>query len=229
MTPLGARSHLGQRLDALVDGELGHDERDRALAHVSHCPQCRAELHAARQVKARLTALSAPSVPDSLTSRLLALAASADAGPGSPTGSVPATPVRRSSLPLARPLPHPDDPSFSPLSPRPLPTARLGAPSRRIVGVARGLRPVSASAMGLALGAVVLVVAPVPPHTSSAAAHQRPSSVAVPRSSGLPPVRALRVPVVNGLRSAALPGRTWTTPARSRSIAVLRATGRWGR
>ena len=32
-----AVSHLGARISALVDGELGHEARDRALAHVAHC------------------------------------------------------------------------------------------------------------------------------------------------------------------------------------------------
>ena len=30
-------THLGARISALVDGELGHEARDRALAHVAHC------------------------------------------------------------------------------------------------------------------------------------------------------------------------------------------------
>ena len=30
-------THLGPRISALVDGELGHEARDRALAHVAHC------------------------------------------------------------------------------------------------------------------------------------------------------------------------------------------------
>ncbi|NHC45727.1 anti-sigma factor family protein [Motilibacter aurantiacus] len=233
MTPLGQRSHLGQRLDALVDGELGHDERDRALAHVSRCPQCRAELHAARQVKARLTALSAPSVPDSLTSRLLALAA-ADGADGA-AGSAPAGP-RRAPLPLARPLPDGPGALVAGALPAPRP---LAGPSRRVVSVARGLRPVSASAMGLALGAAVLVVAPVSPHTSNAAAHPRPSSAVAPRPAGLPAVRALRmVPVTipsasisaGVQQSAPTTARpAWAVPARSRSVGVLRAPGRWGR
>ena len=35
-------NHLGPASSALVDGELGHEARDRALAHVAHCPTCRA-------------------------------------------------------------------------------------------------------------------------------------------------------------------------------------------
>jgi anti-sigma factor RsiW len=50
-------SHLGERLTALVDGELGHDERDRALAHLAACEQCRVEAEALRLLKSQLRAL----------------------------------------------------------------------------------------------------------------------------------------------------------------------------
>jgi hypothetical protein len=50
-------SHLGERLTALVDGELGHAERDRALAHLAACEQCRAEAEALRRLKSQLRAL----------------------------------------------------------------------------------------------------------------------------------------------------------------------------
>ncbi|MCD0448045.1 zf-HC2 domain-containing protein [Actinocorallia sp. API 0066] len=56
-------SCLGERLTALVDGELDHDERDRAHAHLVLCATCRAEAEALRAVKRRLSALggTAPS------------------------------------------------------------------------------------------------------------------------------------------------------------------------
>ncbi|MFE7603373.1 zf-HC2 domain-containing protein, partial [Streptomyces sp. NPDC057494] len=31
------------RLAALVDGELGHDARERVLAHLATCARCKAE------------------------------------------------------------------------------------------------------------------------------------------------------------------------------------------
>ncbi|MET7613373.1 zf-HC2 domain-containing protein, partial [Streptomyces seoulensis] len=37
-----AEQHLGDRLSALVDGELGHESRDRVLAHLATCCRCRA-------------------------------------------------------------------------------------------------------------------------------------------------------------------------------------------
>ena len=45
-------THLGRLVSALVDGELSHDERDRALAHVATCEQCRAIVEAERALKA---------------------------------------------------------------------------------------------------------------------------------------------------------------------------------
>jgi anti-sigma factor RsiW len=81
-------SHLGERLTALVDGELGHDERDRVLAHLAACDECRAEAEAQRRLKQRLRSLgdAAPS-PDLLT-RLYSM--------GEPGGPIP---------PRARPMP----------------------------------------------------------------------------------------------------------------------------
>lgn len=63
-------SCLGERLTALVDGELGHEERERALRHLAGCAACRAEADALRRLKARLRGLatppdtSAPGLPD---------------------------------------------------------------------------------------------------------------------------------------------------------------------
>lgn len=59
-------SCLGETLTALVDGELDHDERDRALAHLAGCPQCRAEADTLRRLKDRLRSLASPpeAVPD---------------------------------------------------------------------------------------------------------------------------------------------------------------------
>ncbi|WP_242901078.1 anti-sigma factor family protein [Actinomadura terrae] len=112
-------SCLGERLTALVDGELGHEERDRALAHLASCARCRAEADELRQIKGRLRGLSrlpasdgADDLPtDDFLTRLRSLAAPADAtGPGGPTGST-----------------GPDDPSRT----RPERPAALGSQSTR--------------------------------------------------------------------------------------------------
>ena len=71
--------HLGLRVTALVDGELGHDERDRALAHLAACSDCRQLADHERRVKARLSSMRSPAVAADLSARLLALAA-ADVG-----------------------------------------------------------------------------------------------------------------------------------------------------
>jgi anti-sigma factor RsiW len=67
-------SHLGDLASALVDGELGHRERERALAHLTFCADCRREVEATRALKARLRALEAPAVPADLTMSLLRMA-----------------------------------------------------------------------------------------------------------------------------------------------------------
>jgi anti-sigma factor RsiW len=57
-------SCLGERLTALVDGELGHEERERALAHLAGCTRCRDEADQIRKLKGRLRGLSGLPAPD---------------------------------------------------------------------------------------------------------------------------------------------------------------------
>jgi len=73
-------SHLGDRLSALVDGELDGAERDRAHAHLAGCEQCRAEAAELRALKRKLRGLTerAPAEAD-MTRRLIAIT-----GPGGP-------------------------------------------------------------------------------------------------------------------------------------------------
>jgi len=73
-------SHLGDRLSALVDGELGGAELDRAHAHLAGCEQCRAEAAELRALKRKLRGLmdGAPAEA-AMTSRLIAMT-----GPGGP-------------------------------------------------------------------------------------------------------------------------------------------------
>jgi anti-sigma factor RsiW len=52
--------HLGPRLAALVDGELSHDDRDRALAHIAGCAQCRSLVESERALKNQLSAMAMP-------------------------------------------------------------------------------------------------------------------------------------------------------------------------
>jgi anti-sigma factor RsiW len=65
--------HLGELAAALVDGELDHDQRDRALAHITYCDECRAEVDAQRRLKALLANQSDPEASPALAARLLAV------------------------------------------------------------------------------------------------------------------------------------------------------------
>ena len=91
------RGCLGDVAAALVDGQLDHGARDRALAHLAHCTSCRAEVDAQRRLKARLSGLEAPALPPSLQERLLALPYTTEAtgGAGGPAPSQRADEVAR--------------------------------------------------------------------------------------------------------------------------------------
>ena len=68
-------SHLGQRLSALIDGELSHAQRERVLAHLANCEPCRLEAAALRVLKQRMHALGEATANTALTDRLVALGA----------------------------------------------------------------------------------------------------------------------------------------------------------
>jgi anti-sigma factor RsiW len=73
-------SHLGDRLSALVDGELDGAERDRAHAHLASCEPCRAEAAELRALKQKLSALTDGAPAEAaMTKRLIAMT-----GPGGP-------------------------------------------------------------------------------------------------------------------------------------------------
>jgi anti-sigma factor RsiW len=65
--------HLGERLSALIDGELSDTQRERVLAHLAGCEDCRREAVALRLLKRRMHALGDAAAGDALTWRLLAL------------------------------------------------------------------------------------------------------------------------------------------------------------
>lgn len=77
LTP--AELHLGDRLAALIDGELGHDARERVLAHLATCCGCKTEADAQRRVKNVFADTAPPPPSDGLLARLQGLPA---AGPG---------------------------------------------------------------------------------------------------------------------------------------------------
>ncbi|GHF65013.1 zf-HC2 domain-containing protein [Streptomyces thermodiastaticus] len=77
-----AEQHLGDRLSALVDGELGPDARERVLAHVATCPKCKAEVDAQRRLKSVFAQAAPPPPSESLLARLNGLAWGGDPGSG---------------------------------------------------------------------------------------------------------------------------------------------------
>jgi anti-sigma factor RsiW len=93
-------SHLGNQISALIDGELGGVELDRANAHLAGCAACQAEAAELRQLKRELRALGELDCADAVTSRLLAMVG--PGGPGAPAvpgsgagGAVTARPLQR--------------------------------------------------------------------------------------------------------------------------------------
>ncbi|MER6507637.1 anti-sigma factor [Nonomuraea sp. NPDC048881] len=111
-------AHLGERVSALVDGELNHTERDRALAHLTFCADCRREVESMRALKSRLRSLDGPAMPADLTMSLLRMAE-----PGGPL------PPRERPFPTRTfggvPIPGPH--SIAPLDNRPRRDATAGA------------------------------------------------------------------------------------------------------
>ncbi|NHT19440.1 zf-HC2 domain-containing protein [Cellulomonas sp. IC4_254] len=66
-------AHLGDRVSALVDGQLAPAAAERALAHVAGCPRCAADLAAARSARRVLSDCDDVRPAGDLTARLLAL------------------------------------------------------------------------------------------------------------------------------------------------------------
>jgi anti-sigma factor RsiW len=67
-------THLGQRLSALIDGELAASEREPVLVHLSKCGSCQDEVAALRILKRRMKdALGEAAAGAALTGRLMGL------------------------------------------------------------------------------------------------------------------------------------------------------------
>ncbi|MFI9628185.1 zf-HC2 domain-containing protein [Streptomyces sp. NPDC052042] len=73
MSPTPAEQHLGDRLAALVDGELKHDARERVLAHLATCAKCKAEAAAQRRLKSVFAQSAPPSPSEGFLARLQGL------------------------------------------------------------------------------------------------------------------------------------------------------------
>ncbi|MEE4543396.1 zf-HC2 domain-containing protein [Streptomyces sp. V4-01] len=84
-----AEQHLGDRLAAFVDGELTDDSRDRVLAHLATCPQCKAAATEQRRLKSVIAESELPAISAGLMARLQGLPGMGpgDGGfPGDPGG-----------------------------------------------------------------------------------------------------------------------------------------------
>ncbi|MEV6982355.1 zf-HC2 domain-containing protein [Sphaerisporangium sp. NPDC051017] len=133
-------SHLGERASALMDGELGHAERERALAHLTFCADCRAELDSIRALKSRLRSLDPPAVPADLTMSLLRMA--------EPGGPIP---------PRVRPFPSTTYAMTSPSDNRPRRGGGFSGPGRAQGGRRAGYVAVGVASAAVALGTLFMV------------------------------------------------------------------------
>ncbi|MCX3060985.1 anti-sigma factor family protein [Streptomyces beihaiensis] len=68
-----ADEHLGDRLAALVDGELDHDARERVLAHLATCARCKSEADAQRRLKNVFAEAAPPPPSENFLARLQSL------------------------------------------------------------------------------------------------------------------------------------------------------------
>ncbi|MGW0709113.1 zf-HC2 domain-containing protein [Streptomyces sp. NPDC002643] len=82
--PTPAEQHLGDRLSALIDGELGHEARERVLAHLATCAKCKVEADAQRRLKNVFAEAAPPPPSESFLARLQMLPAGGDTDGGSP-------------------------------------------------------------------------------------------------------------------------------------------------
>jgi len=81
-----AEQHLGDRLSAFVDGELTDDSRDRVLAHLATCPQCKTAAAEQRRLKSVVAASELPAISAGLLARLQGLPGMGGDGPGDDGG-----------------------------------------------------------------------------------------------------------------------------------------------
>lgn len=113
--------HLGERLSALIDGELGAAEHERALIHLAKCEPCRFEADMMRRLKRRLTGLGEPEPDLDFMGRLMArpgmdgpFGSSPPLGSSRPLGGFPGEPPRNLPEEPTRKAPERREPRTSP-------------------------------------------------------------------------------------------------------------------
>ncbi|WP_395512004.1 zf-HC2 domain-containing protein [Streptomyces racemochromogenes] len=148
VSPSPAEQHLGDRLAALVDGELEHDARERVLAHLATCAKCKAEADAQRRLKTLFVESAPPPLSAGLLARLQGLPGTGPEGPAGPPGGPGA----------GRPPAAPGGDPFAtfgyavPAAPREgFRIHETGRPRRRLAFVAAGAVSLAAIALGGAL------------------------------------------------------------------------------
>ncbi|MCF2532923.1 anti-sigma factor family protein [Yinghuangia soli] len=95
-------NHPEDKLAAYVDGELGHEAREKVLVHLAQCADCRAEAEEQRRVKALLVNSSRPDPSADLMARLLAMGAGGIGGPGGESEEAAPPRPRGAGQPLTR-------------------------------------------------------------------------------------------------------------------------------
>lgn len=103
--------HLGERLSALIDGELGAAEHERALIHLAKCESCRFEADMMRRLKRRLTGLGEPEPDMDFMGRLMSQPGlgglgGTGGGPGDRGDRGPSDPTSGSPFGSSPPLGH---------------------------------------------------------------------------------------------------------------------------
>ncbi|MGW1776872.1 anti-sigma factor family protein [Streptomyces sp. NPDC002104] len=207
-----AEQHLGDRLAALVDGELSHDARERVLAHLATCAKCKAEADAQRRLKTMFVESAPPPLSAGLLARLQGLPGGTDSsgpsGPSGPFGSPPgADPF--SSFGYAPPAAAaaPQQQGFR--------IHEVGRQRRRFAFVAAGAVSLAAIALGGSLP-----IETVEPNARGEAPAARPGPVvpvfdAVVRENGLP--KPGTIPTLHPVSPLASPSASPSRPATTAS------------
>lgn len=148
VSPSPAEQHLGDRLAALVDGELKHDARERVLAHLATCAKCKAEADAQRRLKSMFVESAPPPLSAGLLARLQGLPGGGPAGPSGPLGppggpGAPGDPGADPFASFAYGLP-----AIAPPRQHGFRIHEVGRPRRRFAFVAAGAVSLAALAFG---------------------------------------------------------------------------------
>jgi hypothetical protein len=127
-------SHLGERVAALVDGQLATDAAERATLHLTECRPCRDAFELERLIKHRLGSMGTPEPSTDFVTALVLMA-----GPDGPL------PPRERRIPVVTGAPaQPAPPAFRTAGTTSRPPGRAGGSSRPAAGsspAARRRRP----------------------------------------------------------------------------------------